>query len=273
MGGLAAFAASAGCRRSLSTVAEPGDGKGTVEEAGVPGLAVSPSSPAQSELRPPRGEPGRRAGPATVPAERSGALAEAEALVEAALRGREPPVWQEALRALELAGGAEAVRGVRRLVEAFPEIETEASVRLSRIASREAAPALLALLEARGERGPLAAAAVRALGRCRLRLHVPLLVALTRPGVEEYVRLAALAALGELADPDAIEGLAAALEDASARLRRQALRSLRSYRSVAAQKLLEGFLARAGDDASGIEVQLAREALAEMRGEPRGLFR
>ena len=56
-------------------------------------------------------------------------------------------------------------------------------------------------------------------------------------------------------------------------MRRQSLRSLRPYRTPAARALLEAFLARRGEEESSLEVELARTALAEMRGEPRGPLR
>lgn len=174
-------------------------------------------------------------------------------------------VRRAALRALERIGGAAAVDALAGMARqtSDAELRAQAEVRLSRIDDRSAAPALVRLVEEEKRRGPLATAAVRALGKTRLRSQVALLLELGREGQDEALRIAAVDALGRVGDPEAVEGVGALLQGPAGRLRRSAIRALGRIRADEALRFLEGFLEGEPPD---FERNLAEEAIAAQKG-------
>ncbi|MBI4606487.1 MAG: HEAT repeat domain-containing protein, partial [Planctomycetes bacterium] len=191
-------------------------------------------------------------------------------LVELASRPGGAEALPAVLRALERIGGPEAARALHALGRERPEAAEDAAARLSRIEDRDAAPALLEVLEAEGGRGPFAAGAARALGRTRLRAHVQRLAALAAGAADLRVREAAVEALGEVADPEALPALERLLEDPEARVRRPAIRALGRIRAPRSFAALEALLAR---EPPPLEESIAKEALARLRGEDPRLVR
>ncbi|HLU46480.1 MAG TPA: HEAT repeat domain-containing protein, partial [Planctomycetota bacterium] len=184
-------------------------------------------------------------------------------------------------------GTPEAVDVLVRLAREGERDRSPALERLARIDARAAAPALARVLHEEPP-GPLLVAATRALGRTRVRAYVLDISRLVRSppaeaavapldatrdaaidSVMEDVLLAAVEALGLIADPDGIPALERALASPSARVRRTAVRALGKIRAPAAIRVLESF-------ALSTEVErersLAEDALARLAGEPGGPF-
>ena len=173
---------------------------------------------------------------------------------------------QEVLQALERIGDETAVRALVTIARSDQDGASQATVRLSRVSHRLAGPTLVEVVEEEGRTGTLAAAAVGALGKTRLRQNVPLLVALARGPRSTQVRLAAARALGLIGDPAGVAALGELLAEATASLRRQAIRSLGTIRSAQSLKHLEDFLRTRPE---GLERELAVEAVAALQGESR----
>lgn len=193
----------------------------------------------------------------------------ATALAALAESTEDPETIQAILRALERGGGSESVRALHQIGRRLPSPEG-AAVRLSRLRGRDAAPALLEVLDAERGEGALAAAAVRALGRTGLRSLLPRLLEAARVGKDPAVRVEAVEALGTIADPDALPLLVSLLEDPDGRIRQKAIRSLGRIRKPESVAALEQFLRGSAARAPPLEEVLAREALSVLRGEPLG---
>ncbi len=159
------------------------------------------------------------------------------------------------------------MRALHEIGRADPEIIEDAAVRVSRVSGRDAEPALLEVLDREAEKGPLAAAAVHALGRTCLRSNVPRLALIASQGKDGRVKLAAIDALGSIADPEALPTLISLLEDPEPRARRQAIRALGRIRAERAREALEEHILRLEERPSPLEESLAREAVARLRGE------
>jgi HEAT repeat protein len=173
-----------------------------------------------------------------------------------------------ALHALERIGGPSGVKALHEIGAMRPDLAADCVVRLSRIEGRDAAPALLEVLDAEREVGPFSAAAVRALGKTTLRSLVPRLSSLALAALDPRVREEAAAALGAIADPDGLPALIRLLEDREPRVRLQAIRAVGRIRTQDAASSLEAFLSA---KPPALERVIAQEALARLRGEdPRG---
>lgn len=216
-------------------------------------------------------------------------------LAKALAAAPELSVRAEVFRALEQIATPAAVELLVRTVRESPDDRAQALSRLARIDARDAAPALARVLDLPDASPELVAAATRALGRTRLREHLPriakLIAAAASPSPHETaasdgtapspradanperdpdaVVLAATEALGDIADPDGVGALEVALGSSSAAVRRAAVRSLGKIHAPAAVQALETFAASSADSR---EQDLARQALAGLAGEPSSPF-
>jgi HEAT repeat protein len=195
-------------------------------------------------------------------------LAEASVLEDLLLRTTDRDVLKQILQVLETTGEAEGVHLLYRIGKRDSDLAELAAVRLSRVHTRAAVPALVEVLDLEGRGGLFAAAATRALGQTRLRHHVPRLIELAREG-DLDVQLAALDGLGTIADLEALPVLIHLLKDPGARVRRHTIRALSRIRSPRAVVALEEFL-RGKPSPPPFEVSLVEDSLARQRGENPG---
>ncbi|MEM7231114.1 MAG: HEAT repeat domain-containing protein [Planctomycetota bacterium] len=166
------------------------------------------------------------------------------------------------LDALEQIGDPTAVRALAAIARGSEDFGDQAAVHLSSVDSRAAAPALVEVFEEENRKGPIAAAAIRAIGRTRLREHLSLVMAAS--GVDDVdVVIAATMALGSIGDPEGVSALRQALESETSKVRRAAIRSLGKIRSEQTVQALE---AHAKRTSSEHERELVKEALDGLRG-------
>lgn len=146
------------------------------------------------------------------------------ALVQELERGRVP--YEAVLQALETCGDQRALIPITNLLKSTDsDLRMRALVAMrSVIVDDRAADALLALLDDKQEE--LRILAVEYLGLMRARSAVPKLIELTKPGLLDRLRLAAVDALGEIADPRANDALVRILEQGPSQLRQSAANSL-----------------------------------------------
>ena len=236
---------------------EPGDGS-DLDDARIENAATSAASaPVSPHVDAP-------AAPETTGA---GAPTNVRTWVQRIEGTTQPEDVQSVLRELELEGGDLAVRALQAIASARQELLTDVAVRLSRLRQREAAPALVEVFEAEDGRGPLAVAALRALGATRLRQHVDLHLRVALDTTAEVaVREAAIEALGLIADPVARDTLRNLQDDTNPRLRRRALRSLGRIPGPETERILEAVQQDAEREQ---ERMLAEDLLKGLRGQGR----
>jgi len=173
----------------------------------------------------------------------------------------------EILRALEHLGGADAIRAFARLARRDPAWVSQIATRLSRLsatADRDAADALVEVIETEERRGELAMAALRALGKTRRRDRCAWIADLCASRYEPRMRREAAEALGLIASPDGLDALRPLLDDEDRRLRWAAIRALGRIRSERARGWLDAYSKR---DLTEREAALTRDALLEQSGE------
>ena len=146
------------------------------------------------------------------------------------------------------------------------DLVSEAAVRLSRVRGRESAPALLEIIADPAAPDELVAAALRSLGRTALRRPVDEIGAIASD-VQRSVRVhvAAVEALGWIADPAGLSVLIPLLRSPERAVRRQAIRSMgriRAPRSIAA---LEELVETGSNEQERL---MAADALARLQGKP-----
>ncbi len=177
-----------------------------------------------------------------------------------------PEIAQQVFRALESLGGVEAVRALYEIGRERQDLTTGAAVRLSRVRGRAAAPALLEIIRDRTAPDEFVAAALRCLGHTTLRHPVDEIRAIAIDTKRPLgVRVAAVEALGSIADPVALPGLISLLKSPQRLLRRQAIRSVGRIRASESIAALEDVVRTGPNDQERL---MAREALARLRGEP-----
>ena len=190
----------------------------------------------------------------------------ARGLHELVRRHPDRDVTQQVLRTLERLGGIDAVRVLYALGTQREELVSEAAVRLSRVRGRECAPALLEIIVDPAAPDELVAAALRSLGRTALRGPVDEIRAIASGGQRSVqVRVAAVEALGWIADPAGLSVLIPLLRSPERAVRRQVIRSvgrIRAPRSIAA---LEELVETGSNEQ---ERRMAADALARLQGKP-----
>ena len=196
---------------------------------------------------------------------RDRALEVADVLVRVYDRDVSVEARSAVLVALEHLGGAAGARALATIARERDGFLALASTRLSRIDAPAAAGALVEIFEAEGRDGPLAVAALRALGKTRRRDRVPLLAALCGPANSAVVRREAAEALGQVAVVDGIDALAPLLAESDDRLRRTAVRALGRIRSERSRELLDAHRDRTAPDSR--ERELVDAGLATLRGQ------
>ncbi len=196
----------------------------------------------------------------------SGAPGGVQRLRELVRRHPDVEVAQQVLRTLERLGGIDAARSLYEIGIERRELISEAAVRLSRVRERSAAPALLEIITDPAAPDDLAAAALRSLGQTALRDPVDAIRAIAVDGQRSVsVRVAAVEALGSIADPAGLSGLIPLLESPERAVRREAIRSVgrvRDPRSIAA---LRNLIATASNEQERL---MAEDALARLEGRP-----
>jgi hypothetical protein len=252
--------------------ADPAPGPRESASAAVPSGSQSLESDEQGALRERRNPAPSSATARDVDQRPSLGVSDVEAIERRLLAASQPEVVAENLRALERIATPAAVAALVRLASEASSTRSGALESLALVDSREAAPALVSILETKDDPAILAAAA-RALGRSRLRTPIPTLIATFTASYEVDARgevvVACVEALGRIADPDAVPSLDRALASENARVRRAAIRSLGRIQSPTSIEALERFADRT--DAS-FEGDLCRDALARLRGEPLSPF-
>ena len=190
----------------------------------------------------------------------------ARRLHELVRRHPDRAVTQQVLRPLERLGGIDSVRVLYAIGTEREELVSEAAVRLSRVRGRECAPALLEIIADPAAPDELVAAALRSLGHTALRRPVDEIGAIASD-VQRSVRVhvAAVEALGWIADPAGLAVLIPLLRSPERAVRRQVIRSLgriRAPRSIAA---LEEFVETGSNEQERL---MAADALAPLLGKP-----
>jgi len=178
------------------------------------------------------------------------------------------------LVALEHLGGVEGVRGLADIARRDGESSSLATTRLSRVDGHAGGDALVEVIEACGRRGPVAASAVRALGKTRLRRQASFVSGLTTSAHEPRIRREAAEALGKIAATESIDALGPLLAEADWRLRCAAVAAIGRIRSPTSRRLLEAHLEWLLDESRRREPGLAREidltkaGLRSLAGQP-----
>ena len=175
----------------------------------------------------------------------------------------------ELLREIAAIGTGPAVEALAEIAASEPAWAETVATRIARIDNRRAAGALAAIVESGDRRGPLVPAAVRALGRLRLRRTAGLLAEIALSDEDPSLRRDAVTALGRIAAPESVEVLVRLLDVDDARLRLEVIRALGSIRTSRSLAALEDFASRTR---SARELDEVRGALSELRGvrRPRG---
>ena len=175
-------------------------------------------------------------------------------------------VAQQVLRTLERLGGVDSVRALYAIGTRREDLVSEAAVRLSRVRGRESAPALLEIIADPAAPNEFVAAALRSLGHTALRGPVDAIRAIAADGERLVsVRVAAVEALGWIADPAGLAVLIPLLRSPERAIRRQVIRSLgriRAPRSIAA---LEELVETGSNEQERL---MAADALAPLLGKP-----
>ncbi len=175
-------------------------------------------------------------------------------------------VAQQVLRTLERLGGVDSVRAMYAIGTRREDLVSEAAVRLSRVRGRESAPALLEIIADPAAPNELVAAALRSLGHTALRGPVDAIRAIAADGERLVsVRVAAVEALGWIADPAGLAVLIPLLRSPERAIRRQVIRSLGRIRAPLSIAALEEFVETGSNEQERL---MAKDALAPLQGKP-----
>ena len=175
-------------------------------------------------------------------------------------------VAQQVLRTLERLGGVDSVRALYAIGTRREDLVSEAAVRLSRVRGRESAPALLEIIADPAAPNELVAAALRSLGHTALRGPVDAIRAIAADGERPVrVRVAAVEALGWIADPAGLAVLVPLLRSPERAIRRQVIRSLGRIRAPLSIAALEELVDTGSNEQERL---MAADALAPLLGKP-----